>query len=162
VTVDGDVEMERMCATGGQLKFWRATLQGGLDATAAQFVNPDGCTLRLHSATVRGSVRLVDGFSSTGCVLLNRSTIGGSLKLDGGSFHCDGPGASNPGGHAIQAVATVVGGSMDLGWSEVDSSVDLTDATTTVLEDDPSAWPQRYFIAGFTYQRLDVPGDTVP
>jgi hypothetical protein len=162
ITVDGDVDMHRMRATGGQLKFWRATLGGGLDATGAVFSNPPACTLRLHQATVKGSVRLVDGFSSFGYVLLNRSVIEGRLDCTRGSFRCTQQSTMNPGSHGMQAISATVRGGMDLGWSSVSPSVDLTDATTTVLEDDPSRWPDRFFIAGFSYDRFDVPGDSPP
>ena len=68
VTVDGNVELARANASGGRLKFWRATIHGGLDATDAELTNRSECTLRLHQSTVGGSVRLVDGFTSHGYV----------------------------------------------------------------------------------------------
>jgi hypothetical protein len=46
---------------------------------------------------------------------------------------------------------------MAFGWTSVQPSVDLTDATTTVLEDDPTNWPETFYISGFAYERFDVP-----
>jgi hypothetical protein len=48
---------------------------------------------------------------------------------------------------------------MDLGWTEVAPSVDFTDAVTTFVADDPRAWPPRFVISGFTYERFErLPG----
>jgi hypothetical protein len=46
---------------------------------------------------------------------------------------------------------------MALDWRAVSPSVDFTDVSTTVLEDDPTRWPDRFLISGFTYQRFDQP-----
>ncbi|HEX6873393.1 MAG TPA: hypothetical protein VF163_20030 [Micromonosporaceae bacterium] len=157
LTVDGDLDLSGLTATAGSLKLWRATIGGGIDATAAVLSNPDGCTLRLHQSTVGGSVRLVDDFTSHGCLLLNRSIIDGRLDCSGGSFSCDRPSQLNAGGHAVQAVSATVRGGMSLGWRAVSPSVDLTDAATTVLADDPRTWPARFVVAGFRYDRFDLP-----
>jgi hypothetical protein len=157
LTVDGNVDLSNLSATGGALKFWRTTIGGGLDATGAELVNPTDCTLRIHQASVGGSVRLVEGFTSHGCVLLNRSTIEGRLDCTDATFLCTQPSRLNPEGHAIQAISATVRGGMSLGWRSVAPSVDFTDADTTVLADDPARWPKRYFIAGFRYGRFDGP-----
>src|ERR1019366_9661331 len=39
---------------------------------------------------------------------------------------------------------------------------DFTDATTTSLADDPAAWPDRFTIAGLTYQRFELPQGAPP
>jgi hypothetical protein len=100
---------------------------------------------------------LVDGFTSTGLVVLNRSTIEGRLQLTGGSFTCPAPAPHNEQGHAIEAISTTVRGGIDLGWKAVSPSVDFTDATTTFLADDPATWPERFAIAGLTYDRFEKP-----
>ncbi len=158
-TIDGDVELKRLRATGGQLKFWRTTIGGGFDATGARVENPEGGTVRLHQSEVRGSVRLVGGFSSIGCVVLSRTQVGGRLDLDGGHFHCPGPDTYgfNPEGAAVRAVSGVFKGGIDLGWGSISPAVNFTDATTTVVQDDPSAWPERIHNAGFSYERFDAP-----
>jgi hypothetical protein len=158
MVVEGDVDLHHLTATGGQLKFWRATLESGLDATGASLTNEGGPTLRLHQATVKGSVRMVNGFSSVGYVMLNRSVIEGRLDCNHGTFHCGQSSQMNPGTHAIQAIATTARGGMAFGWHAVTPSIDLTDATTTVLEDDPKKWPAEFYISGFSYQRFDAPG----
>jgi hypothetical protein len=156
-TIDGDVEMKRVRATGGQVKFWRSTIGGGFDATGTVVDNPEGGTVRLHQCEVGGSVRLVDGFTSTGCVVLNRTVVGGRLDLGGGHFHCPRPGPYNPEGAAIRAISSTIRGGMDLGWAAITPAINVTDAATTVLQDDPTNWPERIYIAGFTYERFDAP-----
>jgi hypothetical protein len=46
---------------------------------------------------------------------------------------------------------------MELGWKAISPAINLTDATTTVLQDDPSDWPSRVYISGFIYERFDTP-----
>ena len=36
LAVTGDVLLKRVTATGGQLRFWRATIGGGLDAAGSR------------------------------------------------------------------------------------------------------------------------------
>ncbi len=67
------------------------------------------------------------------------------------------PALRNEHGHAIQAISATVRGGVDLGWEAVSPSVDFTDATTTFLADDPATWPQRFTIAGLTYDRFEKP-----
>jgi hypothetical protein len=93
--------------------------------------------------------------------VLSRTVVGGRLDVSGGHFHCPGPGQYNPEGAAIRAVSSAFKGGMDLGWASIDPAIDLTDATTTVLRDDPSDWPARVYIAGFSYERLDAVRDGV-
>jgi len=154
--IDGDVDLRRMRATGGQLKFWRCTIGGGFDAAEALVENPAGGTVRLHQSEVRGSVRLVRGFSSVGCVVLSRSVVGGRLDLDGGRFHCPTPTDFNPEQAAIRAVSATFSGGMDLGWDQISPAINVTDVSTTVVQDDPRTWPNRSYIAGFTYERFDA------
>ena len=53
-------------------------------------------------------------------------------------------------------------GSVDLGWTAVSPSVDFTDLTTSSLADDPATWPERFTIAGMTYDRLERPQGAPP
>ena len=130
---------------------------GGLAADRAQLHNPGGYSVSLNQARVTGSVRLVDGFTSTGLVVLNRSTIKGRLQFTGGSFTCPGPGSYNQHGHAVEAISATVRGGIDLDWAAVAPSVDFTDTTTTFLADDPDTWPPSFDIAGLTYERFETP-----
>lgn len=161
VTVDGDVWMDGLRANGGGVTFRAATL-GSVNAGGAQIHNPGGYALRLSQAVIKGPVWLDNGFTSTGLVALNRATIEGRLQLTGGSFACPAPAPRNEHGHAIEAISATVRSGIDLGWTHVSPSVDFTDATTTSLADDPAAWPERYTIAGLTYERFDTPQGRPP
>jgi hypothetical protein len=156
LVVDGDVDLTGLHTTGGRVNFRSATL-GSLAADGALLDNPDGYSISLNQAVVKGSVRLVDGFSSIGLVVLNRATIEGRLQCTGGSFSCPAPGYRNARGHAIEAISANVRGGIDLGWSTVTPSVDFTNATTTFLADDPVTWPPSFVISGLSYDRFERP-----
>jgi len=161
VTVDGDVYLDGLRASGGAVTFRGARL-GSLSASRAQLCNPGGYSIRLSQAVVKGAVRLADGFSSTGLVALNRTTIEGRLQFTDGSFTCPAPSPRNKHGHAVVAISATVHGSIDLGWKKVAPSVDFTDATTTFLADDPATWPERFTIGGLTYNRFERPQGAPP
>ena len=161
LTVDGDVALEGLRTDGGRVNFRGATL-GSLAADGARLHNPGGYSVSLNQARVKGSVRLVDGFTSTGLVVLNRSVIEGRLELSRGSFTCPGPGYHNVHGHAIEAISANVRGGMYLGWQTVSPSVDFTEASTTFLADDPATWPPSFTIAGLTYGRFERPQGAPP
>ena len=154
VTVDGDCELMRLHGTGGSLRFSNATLSSVV-AVGAELDNPDGVTLSLHQATVRGSVVLARGFRSVGLVLLSRATMTGRLELDRSSFESTGPSNRNPQGHAIEAISLHARGGMDLGWNRAEPSVDFTNADTTFLADNPARWPSKILISGLTYDRFE-------
>lgn len=156
-TVEGGLDLQNLHATGGRLRFSNSTL-GRITAVGTQLVNPEGFTLSLHQATVKGSVVLVDGFRSEGLLDLSRSTIEGRLECDGGTFTCPGPAERNEHGHAIEAVSATVRGGMYLASAAMSAGVDFTDASTTFLADDPSNWPPRFIISGFTYDRFEQSG----
>ena len=161
MTVDGDVYLDGLRTEGGRVNFSGATL-GSLVADGAQLHNPGGHSVNLNQAKVQGSVRLVDGFTSTGLVVLNRSTIEGRLQLTGGSFGCPAAAPGNEHGHAIEAISATVRGGIDLGWQTVSPSVDFTDVSTTFLADDPATWPPSFTIAGLTYERFEKPQGAPP
>lgn len=152
--VDGDVFLDGFRTDGGRLNFAGATL-GNLNGSGARLSNPAGYSIDLTQAVVNGSVNLSEGFISIGLVTLNRSSIAGKLQLTGGSFTCPGKTPMNRLGNAIEAVAATVRGGFDLDWREVSPGVDFTNANTTFLADDPAAWPDRFVIAGFTYDRFE-------
>ena len=161
MTVDGDVILDGLRTDGGAVSLTGARL-GSLSARGARLHNPGGNSLRLSQAVVNGPVRLINGFSSTGLVAFNRTTVEGRLHFTSGSFRCPQPSPSNEAGHAIEAISATVRGSIDLGWAAVSPSVDFTDVTTTSLADNPATWPERFIIAGMTYERFERPQGAGP
>jgi hypothetical protein len=157
MTVDGDVYLDGLRTDGGRINFRGATL-ASLVADGARLNNPGDYSISLKEATVKGSVQLIDGFTSTGLVVLSRSTIEGRLQFNGGVFTCpEAVPKYNRYGHAIEAISATVRGSIDLGWSSVWPSVDFTDVTTTFLADDPATWPPFFIISGLSYERFERP-----
>jgi len=156
MTVDGDVYLDDLRTDGGRVTFRNATL-GSFGAPHAQLHNPSDYSLNLTQAVVKGSVFLDDGFTSTGLVALNRSTIDGRLKFTGGSFNCPAATPANEHGHAIELISATIRGGIDLGWNTVSPSVDFTNATTAFLADNPANWPTQFTISGFTYDRFEQP-----
>ena len=157
LAVDGDVELQGLQADGGGLRFRSATLGSVLDLAGAHLAYPNGQALTLHQAIVKGSVRLVDGFRSSGLIMLNRSMIEGRLDCRGGSFESRHASQDNLGGHALEATSATIRGGMYLGWDKITPSVDFTNTTTTILADDPSHWPERFIVSGLTYERFEEP-----
>jgi hypothetical protein len=157
--VEGITDLQNLHAVGGRLRFTGATLSNVL-AIGAQLINPQGFTLSLHQATVKGSVVLVAGFRSEGLVVLSGCTIDDRLDCGGGSFTCPAPAERNERGYAIEAISATIRGGMYLDWATVTPSVDFTNVTTTVLVDDPGNWPPRFVISGFTYDRFEQPHDS--
>jgi hypothetical protein len=158
IAVDGDVYLMNVQASGGALRFRNAAIGGLVHADGAQLAHPGGYTLNLHQATVKGSVRMGKGFRSQGTVVLNRCVIEGRLECDDGQFEGSPMPQSPQRDHAIEAISATVRGGMDLGWESASPSVDFTNATTTFLADSPGNWPDRFTIAGFSYDRFQGSG----
>lgn len=156
VTVDGEAELQKLNAKGGDLRFRAATI-GFIDATDACLDNPSGYTLSLQNASVKGSVRLIDGFKSNGLVVLNRATIEGLLTCNDGSFECPALAENDKQCNAIEAISATIRGGMDLGWKSIPPSVDFTNTKTSFLADDPTKWPSQFAISGLTYDRFEQP-----
>ena len=157
VSVDGEAELQNLEATGGDLGFRAATIGSFVDAAGAKLHNPGGYTMNLVQANVKGSVRLVDGFESTGEVVLNRAAIEGRLICTQGTFHQPGPHGPGEEPDAIEAISATIRSGMDLGWKSISPRVDFTNTRTSFLADDPDTWPSRYVIVGFTYDRFEQP-----
>jgi hypothetical protein len=155
--IDGRVDLEDVRADGGPLSFRDAVIGGTVQLSGARLSNPDGHTLSLVQASVRGTVRLNHGFQSAGKVVLNRAVIQGRLLCTGGIFSCPGPSVNNQAGHALEAISATVSGGMDLGWDSVSPSIDFTDTKTSFLADDLGRWPAHFTISGFSYERLEQP-----
>jgi hypothetical protein len=157
VSIDGEAELQNLEATGGDLGLRAATIGSYVDATGAQLRNPGGYTLNLVQANVKGSVRLVDGFLSSGEVVLNRAAIEGRLICTGGTFDNPAQPGGDGSGDAIEAISATIRSGLDLGWKSISPSVDLTNTRTSFLADDPGTWPARFVIVGLTYDRFEQP-----
>lgn len=122
--LEGGITLDGLHAVGGRLRFSNATSDNVI-ATGAQLVNPGGFTLSLHQATVKGSVVLAGGFRSEGLLDLNRSTIGGRLECDGGTFTCPGRAQRNEHGNAIEAVSAIIRGGIYMARATISAGIGL-------------------------------------
>lgn len=184
--VSGDVNLAQMRTSGGKINFRSAVIEGVFNAEGAELINEGETTLSLHQAHVGGNVRLCRGFSSNGMVVLNRAVVEGRLRCDGGSFSwapAEGPTASttqpevaldsavlvahneprydetfepNLRGSAFEAISATFRSGIGLGWTVTSGAIDLTDARTSYLADDPQTdWPSAAYLSGFTYERFE-------
>lgn len=156
VQVEGDVDLRRATARDGTVSLRLATIGGMLELSGAQLSNAAGWrTLSLRQATVRGAVRLTDGFRSTGQIMLNRMTVEADLDLRDGHFECPEPHPDNPTRTAIAGVAMTVRGGWNLAWRHAGPRVNFTRAATTALRDTATVWPNSYVVSGMTYDRYE-------
>jgi hypothetical protein len=162
IRVDGDLTLNHLRATDGAVDLRGSSVDGIVDAEGAELVNPGHRTISLHHARVQGNVRLCQGFSSVGLIMLTRVTVEGRLRCDGAVLEWvnpvtgdDAPSELNPRGSAIEAISATFRSGLSLGWQIRAGGVDLTDAQTSFLADDPAGdWPTRSLLAGFTYRRF--------
>ena len=161
---EGDLDLVGLSARGGRLNFRNAAVAGVVNAERATIDNQSDATLSLHQAHVGGNLRLCKGFVSEGIVVLNRAVIDGRVRCDGGSFAWVAAGRPagggpdpvwNPRGSAVEAISARFRTGVGLGWQIRSGGVDLTDALTSYLADDPgSDWPPDTYLTGFAYERF--------
>ena len=138
-----------------------ATFKGRLDLTGANLgaLDMDGSTFEkdvsLNSATVQGSVFLRGGAKFRGMLDLKAEKIGANLEMIGSFFES-----------AVDLTGCAVTGGVLLGRAERSSaawgdSASLTLHNTHVgmfqdwwLNKSSNAWPKKYMLEGFTYERL--------
>ena len=156
VSIGGDLHLTDVITSGGSIRLRGAKVRGEVDAKGAIFDNPGGESLSLSEAEIGGAVRL-NRVESHGVMNLNRSTIGGKLRLSDAQFVCDQTWDKNVEGHAIEITSSQLNGGAYLDWKSVYPSIDLFSSTTTILADLPSTWPSRSELGGFIYARLDNP-----
>ncbi|HEV7759387.1 MAG TPA: hypothetical protein VGO78_10375, partial [Acidimicrobiales bacterium] len=161
VEIARDLDLSGLVTRGGEVRFSDAQLGASLDLREARLLNGPGFAASFHQAVINGSVRLGRGFRARGLVAFNRATIEGRLNATDGTFRW--PGGQRAGfnryGAAFWAIGATVRGGMSLGWRRVVGGVDLSDATTTYLADDPTRWGDGLRITGFTYDRFAPLGD---
>jgi len=156
VHIDRDLDMTGLVTRGGELWFGDARLGALVDLAGARLLCTNGVAVTFHQATVGGTLRFIDGFRSKGLLGFARARIGGRLAFDDSTLLWRGRDKPifNPHGLAVEAIGTTVEGGIVLGWRRIDGGVDLTDATTTYLADDPARWGDPMRITGFTYDRF--------
>lgn len=152
-----DLRMRRLSTHGCEVWMRSAEVGGDLDLRGATLSNPASQTLSLLHVTVHGVARL-NRFTSTGLVSITDSTIHGRLLAEAATI----TGTTDPShpASAFTATGTRFDGGMLLDWT-IDGGVDLTNATATIVQDDPTRWGTPLTLTGFTYQRFArLPGQS--
>jgi hypothetical protein len=160
LVVARDLVLRHLVTRGGEVRLHAARVGDAVDLVGAHLFHGRGYAISFQQAVVNGSVHMVGGFRSRGLVAFNRATIEGRLVIDGARLvwprrqrNFNGHGA------AFWGIGMTVRGGMVLGWRRVVGGVDLSDATTSHLADDPTRWGDRVALTGFTYTRFAaVPG----
>jgi len=83
---DGHVFIRDDFTANGEVDFTGATIEGDFDCSNGHFINPDGNTINLSRARIRGNVLFINNFKSDGQVVLIDSHIGGNLQCNEGEF----------------------------------------------------------------------------
>ncbi|MGO9273190.1 MAG: hypothetical protein ACLQOO_23630 [Terriglobia bacterium] len=170
--VKGNVVLSNGFHSEGAVRLLAAQIGGDLECEGGTFNNPGGLALGADGAEVKEGVFL-RGFSAQGEVRLLEAQIGANLECDGGTF-------SNPGGFALNAERVGVKGNVFLrtgfsaqgtatladahiegdlnctGGTFKGATLDLRDASASVIWDDPNSWPQpgKLLLDGFVYRRI--------
>jgi hypothetical protein len=159
VRIEGDAELQGIQAEGGSLDFRGAFISGVINISQARVDNPDGHSVSLMRATVKGSV-IAYGIMSTGMFNLTQASTEGRFLCSRAAFECPRPTAEdgvNGRGLAIEAISANFASGMDMGWDSVSPSADFSNTVTSFLADDPARWPATFVISGFRYERLESP-----
>ena len=150
-----DLVLRGMVTRAGAVRFHAARVGDAVDLVGAHLLHSRGYTVSFQQAVIGGSVFMHGDFRSRGLVAFNRATIEGRLVMDGSTLvwprrqqHFNGHDA------AFWGIGMTVRGGMVLGWRRVVGGVDLSDATTSHLADDPARWGDRVALTGFTYTRF--------
>jgi hypothetical protein len=149
MTIAGSMFCRGKFKAVGKVRLISVKIGGQLDLDGAHLANPGGDALTADRMAISGSVFCRNAFRADGEISLLGAHIGGRFRLDGAHL-------SNPEGKALDAEQmTVIEGMFCRGGFQVDGAVGLYGASIGVLCDDPTSWPQRLVLNGFTYRDLD-------
>jgi hypothetical protein len=143
-TVHGDATF--IYGDYGPMSFMRARIDGSLDLSGAQILDPDDDAVNLVEANIGGDVLFHDGFTTDGIVYARLAKIGHDLSFHGAEFRGDGE---------LDAERATIDGTFY--WVDVKHTpqtvLDLEDARAGAIWDDEASWPApgNLVINGFVY-----------
>ncbi len=154
--VDGDVRMT--FGNYDQVTFYRASISGSLDFSAARVQSADAPAISLIEASIGGDAVFHQGFATNGIIDLRLARIGQALSFNHARFY----GARDNG---IIAERALIHG--PLYWVAMNltprTQLDLADARAADLWDDQASWPApgNLILSGFQYEGFggDSPAD---
>jgi hypothetical protein len=153
LTVDGNVEMPRLRADGGQIVLVNLTCRD-LFLPGAQLSAPGGPSLTLRSATIRGDLSFDRDFRSEGLVNLDGVRADGRFSCHSATFIGSGPAPETASGDALSLFEATIAAGVDLRWAACSPRVDASGLTTSSAILGVRNWPATYRIGGFRYERL--------
>jgi hypothetical protein len=155
-TIDGDVRLT--FGTYEQALFYRATIGGTLDFSAARVQSTDSPAISAIDSSIGGDALFHQGFATDGMVDFRLARIGHALSFNHAKFF----GTQDNG---LNAERTRIDGSFY--WVAITltprTQLDLADAHAAELWDDQSSWPApgNLMLNGFQYDGFggDSPAD---
>jgi hypothetical protein len=155
-TVDGDVRLT--FGNYQQALFYRATIGGSLDLSAARVQSTGSPAVSAIDSSIGGDAIFHQGFATNGIVDFRLAHIGHALSFNHARFF----GKQDTG---LNAERARIDGS--LYWVAItlapNTQLDLADARASELWDDQSSWPARgnLMLNGFAYEGFgnDCPAD---
>lgn len=136
-------------SANGAVRLWGADIASNILCSGGTFSNADGDAVSADGAKIGGGVYFGEGFVAKGVVDLVSCQIAGDVDCRKATFT------------KLSLVRATVKGS--LLWSEVEEAktvqLDLTNATTGPLQDEPASWPAtgNLTLDGFCYARISPP-----
>jgi hypothetical protein len=147
LVVEGDMLCDENFTAHGTVLLLGAHIAGQLRFNGASLTNERGTALAADRLVVDQDLLCLAGFTARGEVQLIGAHIGGPLNLLGAKL-------VNPGRAAID-LARVHAQHLVLPREKPQGWVDLTNARTGLLVDDPSGWPDVIGLRGFVYDSLE-------
>lgn len=145
-SIGGQLRMHRLRATGA-VSLRTCKIGGRVWLIQAELSNPGGIALRLSRSEVGADIFCGDS-TIVGTVKLSAARIGSYAKFNGVRL-------SEPGGVAFDA-QLLRAATLELHSAEpIEGLVDLRQAKVDQFVDDPSTWPKRIALDGFSYGSLE-------
>jgi hypothetical protein len=151
LTVEGSMFCWENFAADGTVMLMGARIGSVLTFDGARLTNPGGYALQADGVKVGRAMHFANGSVAYGKVSLIGADITGRLNFRGASFH------NRDGLHglALDLDAAHAAELYLLPRDTPDAAVDLTNARIGSFHDDPSTWPAKLLLRGFTYDRLE-------
>ncbi|MFC5184812.1 hypothetical protein [Actinomadura harenae] len=144
-TLNGPLMLEEARVTG-EIHMIDAGVRGGITFQNAHVSNPEGAALSAARVKADGAVDCCKGFTATGRVSFTSAEIARDLCFDGARIEGDLElKRSRSGILRLGRTTTILG------------KADLRHASTGVLADFPTAWPDSVRLDGFAYESLHRP-----
>lgn len=135
----------------GEINLHSAHIGGVLFFDDARLTNPGGYALQANGVIIDGSMSCTEGFTAHGKVSLVLARIARRLDFRGARLH----NRDGLQGLALDLEAAHTPELYLLPKEAPDATVELINAQVGSFHDDPTTWPAKLLLRGFTYDRLE-------